>query len=128
MDILIESTRQFEKDMSNLTNKERLYVVNQINDYVNSFSEHKKVLYQKLRRIPLNIPNLDKYDSSLYTMRIGKDLRIIITIDEDPIFEQIIFTLFRVVKFKDLRKAYLGIAESLYQDLKRENKELLSVS
>lgn len=128
MDTLIESTRKFEKDISNLTEKERLYVINQINDYIKSFSEHQKVLYRKLNRIPLDLPDFKDYDSSLYTMSIGKDLKIIMTIDEDPIFEQIIFTLFRVVKSKDIKKAYLGIAESLYQDLKHENKELLTVN
>ncbi|MEH2320212.1 hypothetical protein [Nostoc sp.] len=43
---------------------------------------------------------------------------------EDPIFGQVIFTLFRVVKHDDLDKAYKGVAESLYQELVHHNREI----
>ncbi|AUB34373.1 hypothetical protein COO91_00193 [Nostoc flagelliforme CCNUN1] len=45
------------------------------------------------------------------------------TVDEDPIFGQVIFTLFRVVKHDDLDKAYKSVAESLYQGLLHQNQE-----
>jgi hypothetical protein len=54
-------------------------------------------------------------DSTLYSMKVGHNLRILLAVDDDPLFDQTIFTLLRVIQHKDLSKAYKGIAESLYQ-------------
>ena len=58
-------------------------------------------------------------------MRISPESRIILTVDEDPIFDQVIFTLFRVTNRDDFNKAYQGVVESLYRDMHRQ--ELKSV-
>jgi len=53
---------------------------------------------------------------------------VIWAVDEDPIFGQIIFTLFRAVKHDDLDRAYQGVAESLYQDMIHHNLEAAQIS
>jgi hypothetical protein len=53
---------------------------------------------------------------------------VILTVDEDPIFGQVIFTLFRVIQCDDLEQAYKSVAESLYQDLLHQNREIAKVS
>jgi hypothetical protein len=52
---------------------------------------------------------------------------VILAIDEDPIFEQIILTLFRVFKHGDLEKVYKSIAESLYQEFQHQDRELVKM-
>lgn len=116
MDVLIESTRGFEKDLAKLSENEKAAVIQTINDCASLFPTQKADVYRKLRRLRLP-SNLNGYESSLYTLRVSQKLRAILAVDEDPIFGQVIFTLFRAVKLDDLDKAYKGVAESLYQEL-----------
>jgi mRNA-degrading endonuclease RelE of RelBE toxin-antitoxin system len=119
VDILIESTKKFEKDMTKLSEKQKAAVIQKINECASLFPHQKVNVYRKLRRLPLSLRFLENgYQSSLYTLRISKDLRVVLAVDEDPIFEQTIFTLFRAVRRKDIEKAYKGVAESLYQELR----------
>lgn len=120
MDILIESTSRFEQDISNMSEEEKELAIQKINDCAALFPEHKSNAYRKLRRLPLNISG---YESSLYTMRVSPEARIILTVDEDPIFSQVIFTLFRVANRDDFNKAYQGVVESLYKDMHRQELE-----
>lgn len=127
MDILIESTKGFEKDLSRLNEDERAITIKKINDCASLFSTQKADVYRKLRRLPLPSA-LNSYESSLYTLRVSQKLRIVLAVDEDPIFGQVIFTLFRAVKHTDLDKAYKAIAESLYQELLHQNREVAHIS
>ena len=120
MDILIESTSRFEQDISNMSEEEKELAIQKINDCAALFPEHKSNAYRKLRRLPLNISG---YESSLYTMRVSPEARIILTVDEDPIFSQVIFTLFRVANRDGFNKAYQGVVESLYKDMHRQELE-----
>ena len=122
VDVLIESTRGFEKDIAKLSEDEKAAAIKKINDCASLFPTKKADVYRKLRRLRLP-SNLNGYESSLYTLRVSRTLRVIWTVDEDPIFGQVIFTLFRVVKHDNLDKAYQSVAESLYQDLLHQNLE-----
>ena len=122
MDVLIESTRSFEKDIAKLSVDEKAAAIQKINDCASLFPTQKADVYRKLRRRCLS-SNLNGYESSLYTLRVSQKLRVILAVDEDPIFEQVIFTLFRAVKHDELDRAYQGVAESLYQELLHYNLE-----
>jgi hypothetical protein len=125
MDILIESTSRFEQDLSSMSEGEKDIAIQKINDCAALFPEHKINAYRKLRRLPLNISG---YDSSLYTMQISPESRIILAVDEDPIFGQVILTLFRVANRDDFNKAYQVVVESLYKDLLRQELEVVLAS
>jgi hypothetical protein len=125
MDILIESTSRFEQDLSSMSEGEKDIAIQKINECAALFPEHKINAYRKLSRLPLNISG---YDSSLYTMRISPESRIILAIDEDPIFGQVILTLFRVANRDDFNKAYQVVVESLYKDLLRQELEVVLAS
>lgn len=125
VEVLIESTNEFEKDLSRLSEGEKSIAIQKINDCADLFPTHKANVYRKLRHLPLSL-DLNGYDSSLYTLSISQSLGVILTVDEDPIFRQVIFTLFRVIKHEDFDKAYKAVAESLYQEL--VHQELVQVS
>lgn len=127
MDILIESTRNFEQDLERLSNEEKAITLKKINDCASLFPTQKVDVYRKLRRLPL-LSGLNGYESSLYTLKVSQKLRVILAVDEDPIFGQVIFTLFRVVKHDDMDKAYRGIAESLYQEILHHDREPAQIS
>ncbi|MHC5934062.1 hypothetical protein [Nostoc sp.] len=126
MDVLIESTRRFEKDLAKLSEDEKATAIQKINDCASLFPTRKADVYRKLRRLPL-LSDINGYESSVYTLRVSQKLRVILAVDEDPIFGQVIFTLFRVVKRDDLDKAYKGVAESLYQELVHDNREIAQI-
>jgi len=127
VDILIESTRNFEQDLERLSHEEKAITVKKINDCASLFPTQKVDVYRKLRRLPL-LSGLNGYESSLYTLKVSQKLRVILAVDEDPIFGQVIFTLFRVVKHDGMDKAYRSIAESLYQEILHHDREPAQIS
>lgn len=127
MDILIESTKDFEKDLENFTDTEKFRVIKEMNCYFqllssdnnsnNSFYEYT----EQLRNIKLN----HFYDSTIYCLKINQQQRIILTIDDDPIFGCILITLFRIVNPENAEKAYNAVATMIYQDfIVEENQDL----
>lgn len=127
MDVLIKSTKRFEKDIDKLSQDEKTTTVKKINDCASLFPTQKVDVYRKLRRIPLS-SGLNGYESSLYTLKVSQKLRVILAVDEDPIFGQVIFTLFRIVKRDDLDKAYQGIAKYLYQEILHHDRNAVEIS
>jgi len=124
MDVLIESTKRFEKDIAKLSEREKETAIRKINGCAELFIIDKPNVYRKLK--PLRI-HLNSYDSSLYTMKISLKLIVVLTIDEDPIFGQVILTLFRLVTHDDFNNAYQGVVESLYQDMHHQEREIVLV-
>jgi hypothetical protein len=127
VDILIESTKGFENDLAKLSEDEKAAAIKKISYCASLFPTHKADLYRKLHRLPLQ-SNLNGYESSLYTLTVSPTLRLIWAVDEDPIFGQVIFTLFRVIKHDELDKAYQDVAESLYQDMLHQNLATAQIS
>ncbi|NDJ22489.1 hypothetical protein GS682_12775 [Nostoc sp. B(2019)] len=126
MDVLIESTRGFEKDIVRLSEDEKATAIQKINDCASLFPTQKADVYRKLRRLPLP-SDLNGYESSLYILRVSQKLSVILAVDEDPIFGQVIFTLFRAVKHDDIDKVYKDVADSLYQELLHDNRETAQI-
>jgi hypothetical protein len=77
---------------------------------------------RQLRRLPLP-SGLNGYDPSRYTLKVSQKISVLLTIDEDPVFGQVIFTLFRSVNPHDLDRAYNTVAKSLYQELLHHHQE-----
>jgi Txe/YoeB family toxin of Txe-Axe toxin-antitoxin module len=124
MEILIESTKDFEKDLEKFTNIEKFKVIKEMNRYFQLLSsENKESFYEnseQFRNIKLN----HFYDSTIYSLKINDEQRIILTIDDDPIFGCILVTLFRLVNRDEAHKAYNAVAEIIYQDFTvEENQE-----
>ena len=131
MDILIESTIAFEHDLGELTSEVTAAVMESINNCVrfppsqNPSQNH--LASDRLQRLPLR-SELNGYESSLYVLKVLEKLSVILTIDEDPIFDQFIVTLFRAVKQDKLNRAYQSVAESLYQELTHTDREIVQAA
>lgn len=127
MDIIIESTSAFEKEIAQLSKNDRELVINKINYCASLFPDQRTALYRKMRR-PCHLPLINNYEASLYTLRVTHKLRVILTLEEDPIFDQTVFTLFRLVHHDQLEQAYQSIAESLYQELLTQERQPAQIS
>jgi len=113
MELLFESTKSFEKELSKFSGSTKNKIVEKLNCYCSLLESEDKSLFYKNAYQPIRFKG--RSDSSLYALKIDRDIRIILTVDEDPIFEQIIITLLHVVRHSSLDKVFKGIAESLYQ-------------
>jgi len=123
MEIMFESTKDFEKELTTFSKSERATIINHINRYAQLFLTDKPALFRRLHRLyKANLIN--DYESTLYSFRVSNSIRIILTVDEDPIFDQVIFTLFRVVRKPFALQAYDEIAESIYADFLAKEKQI----
>ena len=127
VDILIESTIAFEHDLGEFTFEVTVAVMESVNNCVCFFPGQNHFAYDRLQRLPLR-SQLNGYESSLYVLKVSEKLSVILTVDEDPIFDQFIVTLFRVVKYDKLNRAYQTVAESLYQELSCGDREILQAA
>jgi len=114
MDIIYESTKLFEKDLAAFQQHDKQLVIAGLNRYGSEFAENPATAHRNAYR-PM-LPQLKgDLSATLYTLRVGRDIRVILAVDDDPLFDQLILTLFRVVRHDKLDRAYKGIAEALYQ-------------
>ncbi len=113
MELLFESTDNFEKDLNQFNDQEKHQIVAELNHRCATLTNGFKAFYRRAVR-PLKIKLKNGFEPSLYSLQVNRNVRVILTVDEDPLFEQIIITLMRVVRHQDLETAFRGIAESLY--------------
>ena len=114
MELIFESTKKFEKELAQFQNKEKKKIIEKINSICSLLETKRQNFFKRVYK-PLMIKLLNQQDSSLYTLRINKDIRVVLTVDDDPIFDQIIISLLHVVRHDAIKNVYQGIAESLYQ-------------
>ena len=121
MEVRIDITKAFEKDLGKFSTQEQSAISKKINHLIelirseNSTSSH---LY-RLHKINL----IENLESSLYIFKVNKDIRIILTSENDPLFDEHLLTLLKIVRHKDLEKSFKSVSESIYQSLihKEEN-------
>ena len=116
MNLVFHSTETFEQNLHQFDTCLQEQIVQRVNKVAQAFIEDRRVFAQQARK-PYNFKLSNGFDSSLYSIVVEPDLRVILTVDDDPLFDQTIVTLLRVVKRLDLTNAYTAVAESLYQNL-----------
>lgn len=114
MSTLFQASEKFEKDIKSFQKKERERITSKINLYCSDFENNPSTFRQHSYR-PFKVILPSDQGSSLYALRIDRDIRVILTLEDDPLFDQTIVTLLRVVRHDSLDNAFRGIAESLYQ-------------
>ncbi len=114
MDVTFEATDAFEKDLGTFVSKERFKIVSKINMYCSLLPNDRTGFFKHAARPVVPILR-SKFQSSLYSIRVARDIRVLATIDDDPLFDRIIVTLLRVVRKKNIDKVFRGLAQSIYQ-------------
>ena len=80
MELAFHSTKRFEKDLAKLSPPENKRVVEKLNRNCSLLQKDIASFYRNVHR-PL-IPLLKEgWDSTLYSMRIDHDIRILLTVD-----------------------------------------------
>jgi hypothetical protein len=107
--IVERTTAGFRRDREELSPADQSPIQDSLKRAYALLKENRPKLFSELYQ-PLPIHLKGGLSSSLYALRAGVDIRIILTVDEDPIFGQTLATLFRAVR----QRAYRSIAQLLY--------------
>ena len=113
--IEFRSTESFEQDLQRLTADERGRVIDAINSKARLLVVDPEGAAKEFAR-PFRILLQGGLESSLSEAKVGRDLRVLLTVDEDPIFGQVILTLLRVVRRGEMKRAFNDALQLLYPE------------
>jgi len=113
-ELVIEYTEDFQKDLNSFSLKEQNSVNTKLEQITKAIeSNNFAYLFRKLQKVRLT---LNEYTSSLYTLTVSLDLKVLLFYEDDPIFNRKIMTLLRVYHSKNMERVLQGLVESFYQD------------
>jgi mRNA-degrading endonuclease RelE of RelBE toxin-antitoxin system len=122
MNLNFESTNKFEKELKRFDPTVQTRIIKKLNQYCHLLPSAPSAFYKHACQ-PLKLALTGDNESTLYALKVSRDIRIIMMIDEDPLFDQIIITLLHVVRRSGLNKVFKGMAESIYQSHLRSLNE-----
>jgi len=116
MELEFDITQSFSDDMAHLSEQDRGLVINQINLVSASLLNGQKA-FKENSSIPYIFNLKFGFDSSLYVVKADQNNRIILAVDEDPVFDKISLTFFRLVDKTEAERAYRETGEYIYKGL-----------
>lgn len=114
MEVLIEITEGYDKDLKKLSQVEKNRIRKRINELISVVKTDKRPT-QLYRTKKIVLP--DGLESSLYFYRIDEKLRIVLSYDNDPIFNRKILTLYRVTSVNNLDTVLNSILDIIYHSI-----------
>jgi hypothetical protein len=116
MELEFRITQSFDEDMKGLPSDEQNKVKEKIN-FVSGSLLNGKVAFMQKASMPYIFNLKGGLDSSLYLVKVDEDKRMIASVDDDPIFDKVSLTLFRLVGDKDAERIYKEVGERLYKSI-----------
>lgn len=125
--LLFQETEEFERDMQHLDAALREAVASRINQVALACARDVSGFASLIRSLasddlalqPVAMELGQGYESSLYTFEATPDVHLVLAIDDDPIFGQVIFTLFRAVPGASQEQACRDVVQALYKSMPR---------
>mgnify|MGYP001167462206 CR=1 FL=1 len=121
MELLFESTAAFERDLAALCDADRESLIEAINRHCPLLACDQESFFAHVYQ-PRAITLQHDCCSSLYVLPADPGRAIILTIDDDPIFEQTVITLLCIVPDGEIETAYTRTARALYRHWMREGR------
>jgi mRNA-degrading endonuclease RelE of RelBE toxin-antitoxin system len=119
-----QTTPGFRHDLDRLSPDDRARVLETLRRSYGLLRDNPRSFFAKAQR-PLPIHLKGGLSSSLYSLRVGRDIRLIMAVDDDPVFGQTLVTLFRVVRHGEVDRSYRSIAHLLYRNRIERNGRAL---
>ena len=110
-----QTTVDFRRDLDRLSPDDRARVQEALRCSYELLRDNPRSFFARAQR-PLRIDLKGGLSPSLYSVRVGRNIRLIMTVDDDPVFEQTLVTLFRVVQHNEAERSYRSIAHLLYRN------------
>jgi len=118
LELVFHETEMFAADVESLSSEQMGMVATEVNDCC------QLLLYDPVefkRRVHHVRPQLTEgIDASLVVLTISDAYKLIFTADEDPLFRQLVITLFRVVPVAQLDPATIELTRALYASFSSE--------
>lgn len=105
----------FEKDMASLDKHNYDLITAKLETYTKSLQNGKTAFFKDAEK-PYIFNLKHGAESSLYSLKVTPNYRLIASIDEDPLFSDFHFTLYKIVKTEEVEKAYKKVGEELYRE------------
>ena len=115
MNLLFNTTEDFENDLSNFEEATRSKITERVNLVAQAWI-HDKETFARHARQPHAVTLENGYQSSLYVVQIQPEIYVLLTIEDDPIFDQVVATLLHVVERTRLDATFTALVEALYRD------------
>lgn len=116
MELEFDITQSFNQDIARLSSSQRENIEKQIN-IVSQSLLNGKTAFKENSSIPYIFNLKGGLDSSLFLIRVDADNRMVAAVDEDPIFDKISLTLFRLVNKDKAEIVYKEVGEEIYSKL-----------
>jgi hypothetical protein len=113
--IVERTTAEFRRDWERLSPADQKRVRDALNRGYGMLRENRPGIFSRVQR-PLQIQLKGGLASSLSSLRVGREISLVLAVDDDPVFGQTLVTLFRVVQHEELERAYRSIAQRLYRN------------
>jgi mRNA-degrading endonuclease RelE of RelBE toxin-antitoxin system len=121
MNTEFDITRHFEKDLKHFSKENQHRIADSINEYTPVFDTEQGDSTQHIYQ-PCKVQLSEGLDSSLYVLRVNPKIRVLLTIEDDPLFDRKLVTLIRVVNHDKLDNAFNAIVDALYKNLQFAEK------
>ena len=122
MDLVFNTTRRFEKDLRKYRGPDRERGVKKVNDLADLYVADQARFRRQAMQFPAKV-FLSGLESSLYSARVSHKERLIFTAEDDPLFNEVVFTLFALTNHGRVGRVLDGIAQSLYQPAQVQSEE-----
>lgn len=110
----INDTNLFKKKLRSLSDDEKKKVSDHVRKLTNSF-ENGKSFFNKNVYQPYQFNLKNNLDSSLYTSKVSPTIRLIFSVDEDPLFNKMELTLFDITDENKEVNRFKKIGENIYR-------------
>jgi mRNA-degrading endonuclease RelE of RelBE toxin-antitoxin system len=114
MELEFDITQSFNQDIKRLSSAQRKNIEKQIN-FVSQSLLNGQTAFKENSSIPYIFNLKGGLDSSLFLIKADQDHRIVAAVDEDPIYDKISLTLFRLVDKNKAESVYKEVGEELYK-------------
>ncbi|MEX8549402.1 MAG: hypothetical protein V5804_17510 [Mucilaginibacter sp.] len=116
MELEFDITKPFDEDMARLSSAKREKIGNQI-DIVSQSLLNGQTAFKENSSVPYIFNLKGGLESSLFLIKVDADNRIVAAVDEDPIFDKISLTLFRLIDKNKAENVYKEVGEEIYSKL-----------
>ncbi|TVU54917.1 MAG: hypothetical protein EA414_04335 [Arthrospira sp. PLM2.Bin9] len=116
MDLVFESTDEFNQDLAKFSQEEQSIILKEVENSIPLLLTNFRLRNRRLHQF-CQFPIKNNYGSSLYSFIVNYYLRVILTIDEDPLFNRLSITLFKAIESRHAPTAYRQVGNSIYEKI-----------
>ncbi len=114
MKLKIKNNSSFTRKFKKLPETEQNQINLHIKKLANSFQNGKTYFNNHISQ-PYQFALKNNLDSSLYASKVSQDIRVILSIDEDPLFNNLEVNLFDIANKNEEETIFRRVGESIYR-------------